>query len=644
MLNLRPGFAWFTFLLLISLPVAMNPAIAQDLDVSAKSKPASEPAAVAKPHDPFGGGGFGGGQGAGGFSGGGAFDDQLQSRRKVQTDELIISWSADNDELRGFSVKLGEWSKVSIPKQKQVVPVVAGDVAAVRIGNEMAGYSARNGKWDVLMLSKGSKTVPVVRTGLVQVQDGEHSYTFAASTGRWTSPTDDSLIVERRSIRVKHIPPRAALEHIQVKFDSVEIVDFTDIGGDLLITDTRGKLIAGAKQIREIDTPENAKLWNAASYPYSPFRKGASQGFQYDSRRQRQRISPPKAMDSGPGVVSPFGIENRHPSAIVHPADQQSLSLAQSLRKADGVSDEQKQQLRELVQEALDAKLQQQTTQVEQLRAKLQRVEQQLDARQESRERIIERRVEELLDPAIDWQSLSGVPGTSTVPGTLNFPVELIGLTPQPAGVTPVPDEPTAAAADEAPAQYMKSQYARGGNPDNSSNIVDKLINRRREAERGLRRLQESWQQLNQIRTRLGETPREPGTHMDRNLRRAEKSAQQHQQDLKNLIAEWRLVWRNYESQVRLLKVASENAQTSVEFAEQAAAMQKQLFLTGAAPSEKAQAAAHEVQQATAAAKYAKERLSALEAVAKDAPHLNPDNFDTEETLKTVITEADDNE
>jgi len=637
MLNLKSGFAWFTFLLFVSHPLATNPAIAQDLDGPAKSKPAaaaSEPSAEAAPHDPVGAGGFGAG-----FGTDSSLDDQLQARRQVQTNELIISWSEDNDELRGFSVKLGQWKKLCISKQKQVVPVVAGDVAAVRIGDKMAGYSAHTGRWDVLMLSKGSKAVPVLTKGLAQVRDGKHSYTFAASNGRWTSPTDDSLSPEVRSIMLKHLHPQAALKHLPEEFESIQ-VSVVHIGTNRLdVRGTTWRLDIAQQQLKEIDTPENAKQWNA----------------EFDSPRneiakKRQSEAPGKVVgtNAGPDVFSPLPSALRRPSVKTHPAEQQSLSLAQNLRKGDGVSDEQKQQLRELVQAALAAKLQQQTKQVEQLRNKLQRVERKLEARQESRERIIERRVEELLDPEIDWQSLSGVPSRPPIPGVTGTPIGLPGPPHlplgQPARVASVADEPTAAAADEALAQHMKSQYASGGKPDDSSNIVEKLINRRREAERGLRRLQDRWRQLKNTQYTWSETPRDPDSRADRELRNMEKPVQQHQQDLKNLIAEWRLVWRNYESQVRLLKVASENAQTSVEFAEQAAAMQKQLFLTGAAPSEKAQAAAHEAQQATAAAKYAKERLSALEAVAKDAPHLNPDNFDTEETLKTVIAESDDDE
>jgi len=41
MLNHRPGSAWFAFLLLVSHPLATNPAIAQDLDTAAEAKPAA---------------------------------------------------------------------------------------------------------------------------------------------------------------------------------------------------------------------------------------------------------------------------------------------------------------------------------------------------------------------------------------------------------------------------------------------------------------------------------------------------------------------------------------------------------------------------------------------------------------------------
>ncbi|HSG70124.1 MAG TPA: hypothetical protein VLA12_06895, partial [Planctomycetaceae bacterium] len=102
----------------------------------------------------------------------------------------MISWSKENDELRGFSQKSGEWANLKIVKQDSLVPVVGTDVAAVRVGDAMAAYSGTTGTWDVLKLSAGSKALAVVSTNVVQTTDNDYLYTFAAAKGRWTSPND----------------------------------------------------------------------------------------------------------------------------------------------------------------------------------------------------------------------------------------------------------------------------------------------------------------------------------------------------------------------------------------------------------------------------------------------------------------------
>ncbi len=151
--------------------------------------------------DPFGGGSggdsFGGGRGLGGFGGGsfgGGFGGMAGTNtRLIQGTELMISWSKNNDQLRGFSVTTGHWTPLNIKKQKIIVPVVGDGVAAVRVGSSMAAYSPKTGTWDVLKLSKESKAVPVVHTRLVTVNDNGFLYTFSADSARWTSPDDPRM-------------------------------------------------------------------------------------------------------------------------------------------------------------------------------------------------------------------------------------------------------------------------------------------------------------------------------------------------------------------------------------------------------------------------------------------------------------------
>ncbi len=126
----------------------------------------------------------------------------VNSPREVQAEGIIITWSETNDELRGFSQKLGEWEVLKIDPQKLnpnqiIIPIVAANVAAVRIGDSVAAFSGEKGWWDVVDLAKGagseSAAYPHVSPSLVKVEDNGHLYTFSASKGQWSSPTDPEL-------------------------------------------------------------------------------------------------------------------------------------------------------------------------------------------------------------------------------------------------------------------------------------------------------------------------------------------------------------------------------------------------------------------------------------------------------------------
>ena len=120
---------------------------------------------------------------------------------------------------------------------------------------------------------------------------------------------------------------------------------------------------------------------------------------------------PGTSSDPFRGVFGPVAPQSRivldnKPSTRNAP-EQQSLELAKTLRSAETVTDEQRAELTVLVEQSLEARLKQQAEQVEQLRAKLQQVEKALQDRQQNKDRMIQRRVEELLDPNIDWDSVA---------------------------------------------------------------------------------------------------------------------------------------------------------------------------------------------------------------------------------------------
>ena len=161
---------------------------------------------------------FAGGLGSG-FGPGGVFG--FGTPRLVQGGDIMISWSKNNDELRGFSQKTGEWTYLKIEKQATIAPTVASDVAAARVGDAMAAYSGATGTWDVLQLSKGSKAVASVSSTSIKVVDNDHLYIFAAANGKWTSPDDPNFRRPTRSdpLVPPSAVPRRASEMQNIPFD-----------------------------------------------------------------------------------------------------------------------------------------------------------------------------------------------------------------------------------------------------------------------------------------------------------------------------------------------------------------------------------------------------------------------------------------
>ena len=337
----------------------------------------------------------------------------------------------------------------------------------------------------------------MVTNEIVKLQDGKHHYTFAASSGRWTSPTDESLTVEKREFFTSHLEPGRVWERIREELKPHVIPDYAiEAGTDhvehssFFVTAPRRQLDAIETVLQNIDTVENARAWNAArkvptvyvtrSFQFqhvSPLQllphvddalKAAKttrymvnsrelgvtasiDGMQQleevfrrldtpENAKQWKPASPHElrallaehslrsgshmpnldaqnptlpAASSGPsrdlnnpsGSVSRIVPDNK-PSLPTTP-EQQSLALAKKLRDTESVTDEQRAELTQLVEQSLEDRLKQQAEQMKQLRAKLQQVEKALQERQQLKDRMILRRVEELLDPNIDWDSVA---------------------------------------------------------------------------------------------------------------------------------------------------------------------------------------------------------------------------------------------
>ncbi|MEZ6033229.1 MAG: thioredoxin family protein [Planctomycetaceae bacterium] len=279
--------------------------------------------------------------------------------RQLSSSNVLITWSENNDELRGFSNSLGEWETLKIDKQGKIEPFVSNEVAVVRIGDSIAAFSGVKGWWDMIPLSKGSIAQPDVTNDLVAIEDNGHLYTFAATKGRWTSPTDPDLRPIREEIKADPKAVPLAEWPFEQWLETLPRYKARGIRGQFSGSGTIYLYL------------ERKSLLEEAS---------AAIG---DALKRHERTA---AAKSPPAQVTDAATGEKSIAELR--AELQKLELA-----FNASSDT---KLRRRVEEAFDLRQQLQRLEAQRMRLKLQEIEARLDARERSRANIIERRVEQL--------------------------------------------------------------------------------------------------------------------------------------------------------------------------------------------------------------------------------------------------------
>ncbi|MEZ6058814.1 MAG: hypothetical protein R3C19_00465 [Planctomycetaceae bacterium] len=629
-------------------------------------------------HGQFGGFGFGGGLA-------GPFDNE----RLVDSGQgVMVAWSENKDELRGFSDTKGEWTLLKIEPQEQVVPVVEGAVAAVKLSDGMAAYSGETGTWDVVRLPADSDAQPFLSENRVQFLDSDHLYTFAASTGRWTSPTDERLQRVNEQIRLPEMIRGNQADALRKAFEQAPVVvdRFMLSGspeGPLLLVDTRK---SDVERVREIvaqfiaddpahgGQPQNAPVPADAVTRELKFKHvkplqmlprveellNARGMWAHDINENSFNVTgTPEALDrleqktreldtaenaeewaklpaQGREVlnVRPFGPMVGGPSAgtvvagsadlagfgqpRLDPLEQRALELARKVREAGEPTGEQQAELRNLVTQSLEARLQQQAAQVQQLTEKLEKVRSALDQRQQNKDRIIQRRVEELLDPSVNWESLTSRSAPVTI-ATTGAPIGLAGPAHIPLGM------PAGVASDLFGNATSVDPISVAGSPSGGIRPRDELFTE----------LKKQYRQASTSRDSILDNLKRIETdESEYNVEAARREVARLRTLLQNQLTEWKQVWRDYESGSRLLELNVEEANTSASADLKQAERMRQL-------AEKDAVAANEVRKVEATLslsqvrlRRAEEHLRAYKSLAEDAPYLNPSTFDVSQVLE----------
>ncbi|MCR9200448.1 MAG: hypothetical protein NXI04_17570 [Planctomycetaceae bacterium] len=284
--------------------------------------------------------------------------------RPVVSTGVTVTWSDDHQELQALSAMTGRWSNVKIPREDLIVPVVGTAVAAVQLQSSVAAYSAESGTWDLLDVGRDEEPIVTVDTSAVKVnfKDSSRMYFFPLKTGVWTSPNDPDYREKEVVVSTTGVPTSA----------------FAEAASNRVSMQTN----RGGVQIRGI-----ARHVDAAVRMIEAARV---------SQAGHEGLAIGESQSAGGSPDVRLALQLRSAGKTVGPQDRAKLqSVVESL-----------------LQERLDH----QKKMAQQLEAKLRQIEKTLAQREANRELIVSRRVEELLNPDVDWESLMGGSGETGRP------------------------------------------------------------------------------------------------------------------------------------------------------------------------------------------------------------------------------------
>lgn len=592
--------------------------------------------------------------------------------RPVQSKELQITWSDDHKELHGFSITRGEWAKLKIDERDMIVPIVGSKVAAVSLDGSIAAYSGDKGTWDVVSLRPGSQVPPSISSDVVTVRDGDNYYTFAASSGVWTSPTDANyqMYVEGADFNGSLSELNRALQEAGNR----ATIQKGEKESSVVVSGTRHhvrraieilrKLQPNPLSVNENDTApqeipsalsllmkKEKELQESLGYSHPDTVKVREQ-VEAMIRGSRNKLSLLLMREAemsqlhGPSHPEVLKIRKQldiifaerydvvpgRSTSLSRPAasEDDSLTLAARLRESTEDDSDDIDQLGELVAKSFDERLGQQKQLAERLEERLRDVRKAIQAREANRKRIIERRVEELLNPDIDWSRLSPAerPSSPAAPGMSASGVP-IGL----------PGPPHLPVGDPLSASENDAEAATSVHPS-SAEIVRDLNERRRfavglTADR-LRAAQKNlsyWLQPLEAIQRDKKDSDIDANLVSRNVQSMVAEVERLQEELRRWMSEWKVSWRRYETALKKAELKVQDAELKLSLAKTESKRAKELFLINAADISEATKAETNVTLAQNELARAELDLKELQRIAEDSPQLDPGQFETESLL-----------
>lgn len=407
----------------------------------------------------FGGNPFGGGfaPGAGGFgTGGGGFGGvagqpipfrAAPAKNSVMSANIVVSLSDDGKTLWGYSKSVGRWTRTNLSEPLvNAVPVVGDSVGCFcsvkdnKYGNIVWAFSGGTGRWDKLELAAEHAAVPQVNQDMIVVEDDGKLHIFSDATGQWASqdellanaqvqgdPAGDPYSLFAPVSPAKPASPSVKVFRLQYSSSGAILNVLSDLYGGRddfrLASDARTNslIVSGPNELLDEFEALVSTLDEKPS-PNNPAGEYGSRG----STPQEAFQNYWRGGDGGAQSLQGFQFRGQPGDAAELTREYQrlneaALAQAEQLRglratAADPAAGQKaiearKNEVRDEVAKAFDARQQQQQAQVAELVQRLQSLQATIDAREKIRDRIIDRRVEELLDPNLKWETPGATSG-----------------------------------------------------------------------------------------------------------------------------------------------------------------------------------------------------------------------------------------
>lgn len=314
--------------------------------------------------------------------------------------DVIVSWSEKGewsekaDAVWGFTTSTRKWTKQEIQPaaDEELAPLVSGSLAALQVGHAIYAYSAQTGRWDVLRLPADRKPQVSIHPDMVLARGEQDVYTFPISSGRWTSrdatvPANlaaGKLAHELTVFYLKNAEARSAAAILNQLFGGFPIVVDRRLNAIIVRGDSQEDLSRLEALLKKLDQPQAKQGRSPSPQDFMRAMRGAG----------RAKVH-----------AQPATLREKY-----NEFEQQAAELAEQYRdlpdkatRARTGAAALKTHLAETVRHAFEARQELQRAELAALRQRLACIEQQIATRERIKDKIIDRRIEDLLNPEFRW-------------------------------------------------------------------------------------------------------------------------------------------------------------------------------------------------------------------------------------------------